>query len=60
LPATGTPRTTLPPTDTIGDAPAPSNPGFSLMLILLALGAFVLVIGYATPVPASVRERNRR
>jgi uncharacterized repeat protein (TIGR01451 family) len=62
LPATGTPRTTLPPTDTVGDATPPpaSNPGFSLMLILLALGAIVLVIGFVTPVPASVRERSRR
>jgi hypothetical protein len=62
LPATGTPRTTLPPTDTVGDATPPpaSNPGFSLMLILLALGAIVLAIGFVTPVPASVRERSRR
>ena len=30
------------------------------MLILLALGALVLVVGFVTPVPASVRERDRR
>ena len=58
--ATGTPRITLPPTDTL-DAPQDAgNPGFSLMLILLALAAFVIVIGFVTPVPASVRERDRR
>jgi hypothetical protein len=30
------------------------------MLTLLALAALVLVIGFVTPVPASVRERSRR
>jgi hypothetical protein len=58
--ATGTPKVTLPPTDTLESTPAPSNPGFSLMLILLALAGFVIVIGLATPVPASMRARNRR
>ena len=59
--ATATPRVTLPPTDTLAtDTPASSNPGFALMLILLALAAFVLVLGFVTPVPASVRERPRR
>ena len=59
--ATATPRVTLPPTDTLStDTPAPSNPGFALMLVLLALGAVVLVLGFVTPVPASVRERSRR
>ena len=59
--ATATPRITLPPTDTFtSDTPAPSNPGFALMLALLALAAVVLVIGFVTPVPASVRERSRR
>ena len=60
LAATATPRVTLPPTDVFGDSNGTSNPGFSLMLILLALGAFVLVVGFVTPVPASVRERERR
>ena len=59
--ATATPRITLPPTDTFAsDTQAPSNPGFTLMLVLLALAAIVLVIGFVTPVPASVRERTRR
>jgi uncharacterized repeat protein (TIGR01451 family) len=59
--ATATPRITLPPTDTFtSDTPAPSNPGFALMLALLALAAVVLVIGFVTPVPVSVRERSRR
>jgi uncharacterized repeat protein (TIGR01451 family) len=58
--ATATPRITLPPTDTFtSDTPAPSNPGFALMLALLAFAALVLVIGFVTPVPASVRERRR-
>ncbi|MGK2849572.1 MAG: DUF7507 domain-containing protein [Candidatus Limnocylindrales bacterium] len=61
LAATGTPRVTLPPTDIL-DTPqsSTSNVGFSLMLALLALAAVVLVIGFVTPVPASVRERPRR
>ena len=59
--ATATPRITLPPTDSLADnAPAPSNGGFTLMLILLALAAVVLVVGFVTPVPISVRERDRR
>jgi len=58
--ATGTPRITLPPTDTLGAPQDPGNPGFSLMLTLLALAALVLVIGFVTPVPISVRERDRR
>ena len=40
--ATATPRITLPPTDTLAsDTPAPSNPGFTLMLVLLALAALI-------------------
>jgi hypothetical protein len=59
--ATATPRITLPPTDTFtSHTPAPSNPGFALMLALLALAAVVLVIGFVTPVPVSARERSRR
>jgi uncharacterized repeat protein (TIGR01451 family)/fimbrial isopeptide formation D2 family protein len=59
--ATATPRITLPPTDTLAtDTPASSNPGFALMLVLLALAAVILVLGFVTPVPASVRERSRR
>jgi uncharacterized repeat protein (TIGR01451 family) len=55
-----TPKITLPPTDTLSsDTPAQSNTGFTLMLILLALAAVILVTGFVTPVPASVRERER-
>ena len=60
LAATATPRITLPPTDGLAGSQAPSNPGFALMLILLVLAAVVLVVGFVTPVPASVRERPRR
>lgn len=60
LAATGTPRITLPPTDTFGASGEVGNAGFSLMITLLALGALVLVVGFVTPVPASVRERERR
>jgi len=50
---------TNPPTSTI-DSPnqAPSNPGFGLMLILLALASFALSLGYVTPVPARARRRT--
>src|SRR6185295_7575977 len=59
--ATATPRITLPPTDSIAtDTPAPSSPGFALMLVLLFLAAVTLVLGFVTPVPVSVRERRRR
>lgn len=60
LAATGSPRITLPPTDTFGSSGPVGNAGFSLMITLLALGALVLVVGFVTPVPASVRERERR
>ncbi len=59
--STGTPRVTLPPTDTMPITPqAPTHPGFALMIALLAIAALVLVLGFVTPVPVSVRERNRR
>ena len=61
IPAEITSPPTLPPTDTL---PAPAqgngNTGFTMMLVLLALAAIVLVIGFVTPVPASVRERSSR
>jgi uncharacterized repeat protein (TIGR01451 family)/fimbrial isopeptide formation D2 family protein len=58
--ATGTPRVTLPPTDTLPTTPqAPTSPGFALMIALLAIAAFVIVLGFVTPVPISVRERRR-
>ena len=60
LAATATPRITLPPTSTIDGSEQPATPGNSLMLVLLALGAFVLAVGFITPVPARVRRRDRR
>jgi hypothetical protein len=56
---TGTPPVTAPPTSSLDtDQQAPSSPGFSLMLILLALAAFVLSLGYVTPVPERARRRT--
>ena len=50
---------TNPPTSTIVNPnQAPSNPGFSLMLILIALAAFALSLGYVTPVPERARRRT--
>ena len=60
LAATATPKPTLPPTDVLSAPQGTSNPGFTLMLILLVLAAVVLVVGFVTPVPASVRERSSR
>jgi uncharacterized repeat protein (TIGR01451 family) len=58
--ATATPVRTLPPTDTFDTGGSQGNPGFSLMLILLAMGGFVLAVGFITPVPERVRRRDRR
>jgi uncharacterized repeat protein (TIGR01451 family) len=61
LPATATPRVTLPPTDTLDTTgQTPSNPGFGLMLTLVGLAALALGVGFITPVPESVRRRDRR
>ena len=51
---------TLPPTDTLSATPTQSNPGFTMMLVLLALAGIALAVGFVTPVPASVREKERR
>ena len=51
---------TPPPTNTIGSASATSNPGFALMLILLALAAVTLAVGFVTPVPARTTRRDDR
>jgi uncharacterized repeat protein (TIGR01451 family) len=53
--ATATP----PATSTIAPEAAPSNPGFTLMLILLAMAGLTLGIGFVTPAPERVRRRNR-
>jgi hypothetical protein len=46
--ATATPVRTLPPTDTFDNGGHQSNPGFSLMFLLLAIGGFVLAVGFIT------------
>ncbi|TAK02023.1 MAG: hypothetical protein EPO36_03545 [Chloroflexota bacterium] len=52
---------TLPPTDGIDNGdPAPSNPGFGLMLALLALAGVCLVAGYLTPTPSRTRRQEVR
>ena len=51
---------TLPPTDALPAQPTQSNPGFTMMLVLLALAGIALAIGFVTPVPASVREERKR
>jgi hypothetical protein len=38
----------------------PSNPGFTLMLVLLGLAGLVLSIGFVTPTPERVRRRDRQ
>ena len=56
-----TPPPTLPPTSTIDDpSQGTSNPGFSLMLVLLGLAGFTLAVGFITPVPERVRRQDRR
>ena len=57
---TSSPSITPPPTDTFDTSQAPSNPGFSLMLVLLGLAGFALALGFVTPVPERVRRRDRR
>jgi uncharacterized repeat protein (TIGR01451 family) len=51
---------TPPPTDALAPSAPASNPGFALMLTLLAIGGLVLVIGFVTPVPERANRRNRR
>lgn len=50
---------TPPPTDTFTPETAPSNPGFTLMLVLLGMAGLALGIGFVTPAPVRVRRRNR-
>jgi len=50
---------TPPPTDTLAPSTTASNPGFALMLILLAVAGMALAIGFITPVPEHVRRRDR-
>jgi len=59
--ATGTPKPTLPPTDTVqSSTPTQTSTGFSLMIVLVGLAGLTLGIGLLVPVPASVRRRERR
>ena len=51
---------TPPPTDAlIGSSATASNPGFALMLVLLAIAGLALTIGFITPVPERARRRDR-
>jgi uncharacterized repeat protein (TIGR01451 family) len=49
---------TAPPTDTL--EPAETSTGSSLPLILAVLGIILLAVAFVTPVPATVKRRNRR
>ena len=60
LAATGTPRITPPPTDAFTPETTASNPGFTLMLVLLGLAGLAISIGFVTPTPERVRRRDRR
>ena len=55
---TAGPTVTLPPTDTISGDQAPSNPGFGLMLTLLALAGIGLVAGYFTSTSSRLRRER--
>ncbi len=50
---------TPPPTSTLTPETGTSNPGFSLMLVLLGLAGLALGVGFVTPVPERVRRRDR-
>jgi uncharacterized repeat protein (TIGR01451 family) len=50
---------TPPPTDVFTPSTGTSNPGFTLMLILLGVAAATIAIGFITPVPARARRRDR-
>jgi uncharacterized repeat protein (TIGR01451 family) len=50
---------TPPPTSTLTPETGTSNPGFTLMLVLLAFAGLALGVGFVTPVPERVRRRDR-
>ncbi|HZC33645.1 MAG TPA: isopeptide-forming domain-containing fimbrial protein [Candidatus Bathyarchaeia archaeon] len=50
---------TPPPTDTFTPETGSSNPGFTLMLILLGVAGLAIGIGFVTPTPERVRRRDR-
>ena len=51
---------TPPPTSTVSPEIRAGNPGFSLMLVLLAMAGVVLALGLVTPTPTRLRDRRRR
>jgi uncharacterized repeat protein (TIGR01451 family)/fimbrial isopeptide formation D2 family protein len=51
---------TPPPTNILVPETGTSNPGFALMLVLLGVAGLALGIGFITPVPESVRRKERR
>jgi uncharacterized repeat protein (TIGR01451 family) len=59
LAITSPPKVTPPPTDSLTSETGTSNPGFTLMLMLLAMAGLALGIGFVTPAPERVRRRNR-
>jgi uncharacterized repeat protein (TIGR01451 family) len=58
--ATATPRITLPPTSTLDGDRDQSDPGFGMLLALLALAGLALTMAFVTPMPARARRRGRR
>lgn len=58
--ATGTPRITLPPTDTTLGASATGTTGPGLLAMLGLLGAVLLVVMFVTPSPSARRRIARR
>jgi uncharacterized repeat protein (TIGR01451 family) len=51
---------TPPPTDVLTPATGTSNPGFTLMLLLIGIAVVTIGIGFITPVPARARRQDRR
>jgi uncharacterized repeat protein (TIGR01451 family) len=56
---TAPPSVTPPPTDAFAPGPA-SSMGFTLMLALLGLAVVAAGVGFVTPVPARLRDREQR
>jgi uncharacterized repeat protein (TIGR01451 family) len=56
---TAPPSVTPPPTDAVVGAASMSRTGFGLMLALVGLALLALVIGFVTPVPQRLRDRDR-
>ena len=58
IPEAETDVPSAPPTDTL--EPTEGQSGSSLPLVLAVLGVILLAVAFVTPVPATVRRRNRR